>query len=178
MQLSSVPWGEFWNVLVPPSESLRVLGTATCRGAEGDALAYPTKLPLLQRRTGVDNLESQKKKKSDLGLTNKCIKLNSKKPNKTPPKKLNIGGSKFCMTSCGVVCMLGHRPWWAILFGRLKVQLHPLVVLDLSGDWDRQWVNMVSTATTIIAPMELSGSGKSREKSRKFWENVQSAGRW
>lgn len=63
--------------------------------------------------------------------------------------------------------MIDGRPWWAVLFGGVEVLLHALVVLDLGGDWDRQWLTMVAIATPIVTSRELAGPANNSEKNRE-----------
>lgn len=151
---SELPWGESWKGLAPPRESLRLVVTVPCPyGGEGPVRAKPSKLPLLQRRTGVDILIIQSSWVSPVSL--RYVNTNWHQKHTHVPHM------------CMCVCLCGYRPWWAILFGRMEVLLHALVVLDLGGDWDRQWLTMVSITTNIVTSQELTGSANNSEKNRE-----------
>lgn len=62
-------------------------------------------------------------------------------------------------------CEWGHRPWRAIPFRGVKVMFHALVVLDLSGNWDGQWLATVS----IVTSQKLTGPANDSEKNRVWW---------
>lgn len=81
------------------------------------------------------------------------------------PANLRYGNTDIHLA---VGLVWGYRPWGAVLFRRVEVLLHALVVVDLGGDWDRQGLTVVSIAATVVTSRELTGPANNSEKNREY----------